>query len=529
MWVYTTSFILGYSALVWTFSWKSGSGQWAPGLVLGCFLALLFMLISTITMQKLQLYRKQEDQEEMDLSDILIKPELHAPDAKTVHRLRRFQKVLSAAGLIFVLITIIPMLAATSLAEQESAASVAVAILVLLTVVFGVILTDVKWRLRQFGPALGAFCLACCWAMVILPLVCLVPTTLAVTSSNQDLQMISSWTIGFSCILCMLGVSSLSILLNYVYKRLEYEKLAKYCCRKMQRLLKENGVWSRMPLLRQAFDHFYFSEESIFESVLLEATYITHKELTSQDKPFSCSKQLLTVAELMKLVAGVQEEPDREEKRGKERRCARWILRLCSNVEQEEVPLEVDQLLPAELGGSGEIPEDNAEIQYEERALVQQLAISSSFNPARYREMFQEEEVVVAQAEAKVQAVDMLKYMGGLVQRSVQTMRKQQKVMGVKELVERNREMIIGKLMELEEGEPVVANEDLHVSKVNKHDRKRLLQSQHFQSLKLDRNKRKEWFRLVYKRFAHGEPGRDLEMWSLLHDLRQFVRIVSCT
>lgn len=463
----------------------------------------------------------------MDLSDILIRPDSHSPDAKTLRRLRRFQKVLSAAGLLFLLITIIPMLAATSLAEQESAASAAVAILVLLTVAFGVVLTDLKWRLLQFGPALGAFCLACCWAMVILPLVCLVPTTLAVTSSNQDLRTISAWTIGFSCILCMLGVSSLSILLNYVYKRLEYEKLAKYCCRKMQKLLKDQGVWSRMPLLRHAFDHFYFSEESIFESVLLEATYITHRELADQDKPVSCSKQLITVAELMKLAAGQREEPDRKEKRDKERRCGRWLARICSNVEQEEVPLEVDQLLPAELGGGGPIPEDNAPIQYEERALVQQLAISSSFNPARYREMFEEEEVVVAQAEARVQAVDLFKYMGGMVQRGVQTMRKRQQTVGVKELVERNRELILGKLLEMEEGEPVVANEDLSVSRVNKHDRKRLLQSQHFQSLKLDRNKRKEWFRLVYKRFAHGEPGRDLEMWSILHDLRQFVRIVS--
>jgi hypothetical protein len=484
----------------------------------------------TVAIQRLQLFRKQENAEELDLSDILIKPKLHFPDSKTLRRLRRFQKIISVAGLVFMLITIVPMLAATRLAEEESAASVAVAILIVLTVVFGLILTDVKWRLQQFGPALGAFCLACCWAMVILPLVCLVPTTLAVTSSNQDLQTISSWTIGFSCILCMLGVSSLSILLNYVYKRLEYEKLAKFCCRKMQRLLKEQGVWSRMPLLRQAFDHFYFSDESIFEAVLLEATYLTHRELTGEDKPLSCSKELLTVAELMKIVAGVHEEDDREEKKTKERKCGRWLLMLCSNKEQEEIPLELDQLLPAELGGCGPIPEDNAEIQYEERALVEQLAISASFNPARYREIFQEEEVMVTQAEAKVQQaepLDMFKYMGGMVQRSVQTMRKQQKTMDIKELVERNKELIVTKMMELEEGEPAISNEDLSVSRANKQDRKRLLHSQHFQSLKIDRDKRKEWFRLVYKRFAHGEPGRDLEIWSILHDLRQFVRIVS--
>ena len=535
MWIYTTSFITGYSALVWTFYWNRDSAEWAPGVALGCFLALVFMLVWTFVMQQVQLYKHRES-EVMDLTDILLKTKKQTVDLKTVKRLRRFQKLLTLTGFLFLLLTLIPLLSVTRLADQESAASISLVLLVLLTILFGITLTDIKHRLRQFGPPLTAFCLACCWVMVILPLLCLVPTTLAVAHNTQSLQLISSWTIGFACILCMLGVSSLSILLNYIYKRLEYEKLAKYCCRRMQKLLRENGVWSRMPLLRQAFDHFYYSEESVFESVLSEATYITHRELTDTDKPLSCSKELLTVEELMKLMSGksntdVDLTPVR---RNKHRKCSQWLVRLCSNKDQEEIPLDIDQLLTAEINGKGEIPEDNAEIQYEERDLVDQLAIYATVNPNRYRELIAEEEPVITQAEAKVQQetqarVDLSRYFGVLVQGGVRNVRDKGQGMDVKGLVERNKEVIMEKMMELEAGEPDIANEDLAVSHLSKKHRKYLLKSPHFESLYLDRDKRKEWFRLVYKRFAHGEPTRHREIWSTLTDLRQFVRIVTST
>ena len=296
-----------------------------------------------------------------------------------------------------------------------------------------------------------------------------------------------------------------------------------------------------MPLLRIAFDHFYFSTESAFESVLSEATYITFRELTGPDKPGYFSKELLTVEDLTRLLAKrkngsssfelTEDESRRRSKRLKKRSCKQLLLSLCSTTEQDDVPIYLDQLLPAELGGVGAIPEDNDEIEYDDRPILDQIAISKSFNPGKYRDLFEEmENEAGCQSVPERKPIKLEQFFGEMVLGAVKTIEEQEKPRKfpeIKDLVARNRDFLLLKMMEMEDGEPSVPNEDLSVSRVTGKERKRLLKSRHFQALKDDREKRREWFRLVYKRFAHGEPGRDSEIWSTLHDLRQFVRVVS--
>ena len=64
----------------------------------------------------------------------------------------------------------------------------------------------------------------------------------------------SSWTIGFICLLIMAFVIVLSITLNVIFRRMEYEKIAKYCCTRLRRVLNQNGVISKMTTLRLIFD-----------------------------------------------------------------------------------------------------------------------------------------------------------------------------------------------------------------------------------------------------------------------------------
>ena len=48
----------------------------------------------------------------------------------------------------------------------------------------------------------------------------------------------------------------------------------------------------------------------------------------------------------------------------------------------------------------------------------------------------------------------------------------------------------------------------------------------HFQRLKRVTEARKNWFKIVFARFAHGHTNENEDLWMNIQDIREFIRIV---
>ena len=98
----------------------------------------------------------------------------------------------------------------------------------------------------------------------------------------------------------MLGVSAGSITLNLLFKRLEYEKLAKYSCSEVRKILLENGVKANLATLRNIYDNIQVSGFNPVEKVLENATVFHYIDIDPTDPDFRYSKEILTLKEISK-------------------------------------------------------------------------------------------------------------------------------------------------------------------------------------------------------------------------------------
>lgn len=80
-------------------------------------------------------------------------------------------------------------------------------------------------------------------------------------------------------LLFMFGVSTGSITLNFLFRRLEYKKIAKYCCEQVHEKLIENGVRANLITLRSIYDNFRTSGPESVEKVLINATVFYYHEI----------------------------------------------------------------------------------------------------------------------------------------------------------------------------------------------------------------------------------------------------------
>ena len=114
----------------------------------------------------------------------------------------------------------------------------------------------------------------------------------------------------------MTGISAISIGVNSVFKRLEYEKLAKYCCIKVKKVLGDLGVKSSLETLRIVFDELYFTNPSVLQSVLFNGTFIYYLDLPCDYSDLRFSKEILTVYEIEKRrnkVRNFESEEDKDQ------------------------------------------------------------------------------------------------------------------------------------------------------------------------------------------------------------------------
>ena len=104
----------------------------------------------------------------------------------------------------------------------------------------------------------------------------------------------------------MIGVSIAAISLHMLFRKLESEKLAKFCCSEVKKILAENGVKIKSDTLRIIYDNLKESDTNSVEQVLNNGTVFSYVEL--EDQPdLRYSKEILNIKDLIKLRNSLKE------------------------------------------------------------------------------------------------------------------------------------------------------------------------------------------------------------------------------
>jgi hypothetical protein len=393
--IYSFSFLFSF-ALVWiAFNLQLKTGHWAYGVLGGCTAVIGSSFLETVLLHRLQLYVKHSGAVVHTMHDIVmkkLKPETSIE--KSLHvRKQKYQKVVLVITLAWPVIFAVPVLVVCGGDDVSVGAALTVGIFGTLGGLVTICMLELKSTLRQFGRGVMNSLLSCCWLFVLIPLLTLIPVALA-GSDDSNMSTVASWSIGFACVLIMGSVSTVSIALNVLFRRMEYEKLAKYCIIRVQQRLRNVAVRTNLEILREVFDQMYVSTPDSIKQVLMDATYIYYKDLPDNDPDFAVSKEVLTIKDLAKAKSAIKGvdvdeiEDDEEDSRDtKEFSCVQALTALCSGKTAESAGKvsSVDEYLdiqsPDDLSAMGSVKQQEAEGQsYEAKPDIQ---AGSSQAPSR--------------------------------------------------------------------------------------------------------------------------------------------------
>lgn len=341
--IYSFSFLFSF-CIVWVaFNMQLREGSWAYGVLGGSAAVLAACFIETVVLHRLQLYIKHSESKEYSMHEIMMKkpqPETSI-EKRLLGRKQKYQKATLILSLVCPIIFIVPVLVVGGADDVSIGAAFTVGVVGFLGGLITIMLLELKSVLRQFGRIVMSFLLSCCWLFIWIPTLALIPVTLAVLDESER-SSLTSWSIGFACVLIMGSVSATSIAINILFRRMEYEKLAKYCVLRVQRRLRQIAVRSHVDILREIFDQLYASNPESIKAVLEDGTYIYYFDIPDNDPDLKVSKEILTIKDLAKKnrssvkgvdVVEVDEEDVHENKTSLS--CMKAILAICSDSTEE--------------------------------------------------------------------------------------------------------------------------------------------------------------------------------------------------
>ena len=300
--IYTIGYIIG--------CWVLAYGLFQPeyeedALLVGCLVVMVYSVVLSMKTQNLVLYLKEPSVPELPLKQTI----LNKQENRTKTQLENFKKKKTTQKkllLWFVSATgIAGAIEGLSLFEEGT-------FLVVLTgsfiaSLFFLLLVEVKFLLRQHGKPITSYLLSLWWVFVNIPFACLIP--FYITEKNQE--SLATLAIGLFFVLVMLFISTISITLNILFKRMEYDKVARYCCAYLQRELSRRRVKCESSTLRVVFDKFAASEFEVFEKLLLEKTIVDYLDLAVNEVDLNFAKKLVVTKNVKKLKAKLEKETRR--------------------------------------------------------------------------------------------------------------------------------------------------------------------------------------------------------------------------
>lgn len=483
--LYSVSFVLGFCLLAFiTFKRLDYADDWIGGLVPGCFAVFGFMIFATVLVHRVNLYVAEVGVEEVNLRDIVLStvPEPTMIQLEYIRRKKRCQGYMAMAGTLSICAISIPIL---TISDDETSASAGITIIVglVFVILIGVAFLELKSVLRQFGETVVSYALGCCWLFFLIPVVCLIPVSLSSSESDEEIHSITSWSIGSILIIFMIGVSAGSITLNLLFRRLEYEKIAKYCCSQVRDKLTINGVRVKLTTLRSIYDNIKISGSETVEKVLNNATVYNYREL-NEDPDLRYSKEILTLKEISKIKSNknIPEVDTNYSPQNKGLTLIKFLRKLCTNIEEEQEVLVSEELNPDELVGI-EVP--------------QAMSINKVFN--------------VVETESEDENWD---------KQFMENAKKQEDIqMQKKETVNFDEDF------EMPSSEIVRNLDDIEEVKIKPGTLLELMSCKHLELLNSSEPIKTKWLKNLFSMFSNGFIEKGAEPWMNLSDLRHFIRL----
>ena len=173
------------------------------------------------------------------------------------------------------------------------------------TTVLLLFLLEVKKRIKVFALSSIPILSLWFWIFVYVPFFVILPGALIIWGdTNSGLVNIISTGTAFLWFLTMGAVTVFSIVLNEVFKRIEYEKRAKFCTTYMKAELDDIYVKSEIMLLRIIYDQNQLNRKSEqdIRADLLGGNFVYFWEIDKDDpKDLKYSKRLVYEQMLAKL------------------------------------------------------------------------------------------------------------------------------------------------------------------------------------------------------------------------------------
>ena len=318
--IYSVAFLLGFALLGWmTFKKLSISNDWISGFIPGCFVIFGFMIIGTIIVHRLTLYTSEPGIPRASIKDILSNSQPASTPLQITNLIKKknYEMLLTSAGILAAFLISIPILASAS-TDSGIYCGVTIMVGLLIGTLFLVLMVEFKAVLRHFGGVFLSYTVGCCWIFILVPFVCVVPVSLGLASDSEELHSVTSWSIGVILILFMVGVSIGSITLNLMFKKMEYEKVAKYCCTQVQEALMEVGVKAETESLRIMYDNFQTHGKEFLEEVLESMSLYYFRDIQSRDtEDLRFGKEIVSAKELEKERKKKEKEQEKEQEKGK--------------------------------------------------------------------------------------------------------------------------------------------------------------------------------------------------------------------
>ena len=479
--VYSTGFLLGFALLGWMcFKRLSYSNDWIGGFIPGCYTIFGFMIIGTILVHRVTLYVPDADGEPVSMKEIItnsLPPPTVLQQQYNVKK-QKYQVVIAISGVLATFGISIPILA-TAGTDAELYAGVTIIVGLFTSTVLVLLLVELKSVLRHFGEVVISYTMGCCWIFLLIPFVCIVPVSLGSARDSEELRSVTSWSIGSILLLFMVGVSVGSITLNLMFKKMEHEKIAKYCCSQVQEILKQNGVKAKLRYLRTMYDNFSVSGAGAVETVLQNGTVFFYHDLGDSQTDFRYSKEILTVNELNKKKAkGHVVIVEEKSNATKGISLINMLRKLCTQKGEDDKVLVKQKLEPEELVG--------IEVSHEVNIIP---TVPDAEKAPDWCEQFKE---------------------------------------NIKKSDEKHKTILKSALFKLKAeltDEPLVSNEDIPEVKLHQQTKEELMECEHFKLLESSFSRKKRWIKAVFNRFATGMVTEDGEPWMNLGNLRQFIRL----
>jgi len=307
--IYTIGYIVGY----WLLCYAIFEDLSSPDpLILGCLVVMLYSVVLSAVTQNLTLYQKESSVPELPLKQTI----LNKQETKTQVQLKHLQKKKSwQKKTILSFLAILGTSACLLVNPFELQTFLTVLTGGLITCGFFLFIIEIKFVLRQHGRAIVSYLLSLWWPFVNVPFLCLIPFYI---SKGENEEKLATLAIGMFFVLLMLFVSTISVTLNIVFKRIEYEKVSKFCCANLKKELSNRRVKCKKSTLRVVFDKFEATEREVFDRILLDKVIVNYVDLEVNEVDLKFAKKLVVYKKSKKLKKKIEKSNLKREKKESE-------------------------------------------------------------------------------------------------------------------------------------------------------------------------------------------------------------------